>query len=79
MLSRIARAVSLDANETIPSAILPNSETLERTSEAFARMHATRTFEVHSYIEELPMPGLGISIVPISNLKARILTRKTSR
>lgn len=40
-------------------ALKPESEILDRISEAFARMLAFEELDVHSYFEELPMGKFG--------------------
>ena len=57
--ARAATAILQAPNVPLLRALKPESEILDRISEAFARMLAFKEFDVHSYFEELPMGIFG--------------------
>ncbi len=57
--AKAAVATLQEPNTPLLRALMPESEILERISEAFARMLAFKELDVHSYFEELPMGKFG--------------------
>lgn len=57
--AKAASATLQEPNMPLLRALKPESEILDRISEAFARMLAFKELDVHSYFEELPMGKLG--------------------
>jgi hypothetical protein len=64
LLQRMTSIFLHENNHHLLSSLKDDSETLERLSEGFARMLDSRTFLVHSFIEELPLSNVkGIGLV----------------
>ena len=57
--ARAASALLQEPNMPLLRALKPESEILDRISEAFARMLAFGELDVHLYFEELPMGKFG--------------------
>lgn len=57
--AKAASATLQEPNTPLLRALMPESEILDRISEAFARMLAFKELDVHSYLEELPMGKFG--------------------
>ena len=57
--AKVASAALQEPNVPLLRVLKPESEILDRISEAFARMLAFKELDVHSYFEELPMGKFG--------------------
>ena len=69
LAANICRAMLQDANTRILRSLEQDSEVLERIREAFERMMTREQVKAYSFVEELPIVGVGmVRVLPISTL-----------